>query len=140
MRIVSSFIIVLLFLAFTGVAKAQSPQSALKVDSIYFHLYTDSLKKGVYNYINVDAKMSNGRWRPLGSKDLLLETSYGKWDENSLIIDSAFTGEFVEVKATLKEQTNLTRSVRIYIKKLPDPPLTKSEEDLKQEWKRRKRN
>ena len=34
---------------------------AQKVDSIYFHLYTDSLKKGVYNYINVDARLQNGR-------------------------------------------------------------------------------
>ena len=37
---------------------------AQKVDSIFFHLYTDSLKKGQYNYINIDGKLSDGRWMP----------------------------------------------------------------------------
>ncbi|BAV08176.1 hypothetical protein FLA_4209 [Filimonas lacunae] len=122
--------ICLFFILCSTTAKAQQPPV---VDSIYFHLYTDSLKKGVYNYINVDAKMSNGSWRPLTSKDLLLETSYGKWDENSLIIDTAFKGAYVEVKATLKSRPELTRSVKIYMKVLPDPPL-KTEAELKRRW------
>jgi len=43
---------------------------AQKVDSIYFNLYTDSLKKGQHNYINMDGKLSNGRWMPLTAKKL----------------------------------------------------------------------
>ena len=42
-----------------------SAAGAQKVDSIYFHLYTDSLKKGQHNYINVDGKLSNGSWMPV---------------------------------------------------------------------------
>ena len=42
-----------------------SPVFSQKIDSISFHLYTDSLKKGQHNYINVDGKLSNGQWQPL---------------------------------------------------------------------------
>ena len=38
---------------------------AQKVQEIYLHLYTDSLKKGTYNYINIDGKMTDGSWMPL---------------------------------------------------------------------------
>ena len=49
-----SWLLLLFFLIFK-LANAQ------KVDSIYFHLYTDSLKKGFFNYINVDDKTSDGK-------------------------------------------------------------------------------
>lgn len=127
MRLTYSSIVILLLSLYTNNARSQ------QIDSIYFHLYTDSLKKAVYNYINVDAQMTDGSWRPLTSKDLLFESSYGRWDENNLIIDSAFTGAFVEVKATLKKQPVLTRTIKIYMKVLPDPPL-KTESELKKEW------
>ena len=88
------------------------------IDSIFFHLYTDSLKKGVHNYINVDGKLSNGQWRPLTAKDINFTTSYGVFDGNSLIIDSSFKGEKVSVKAVLKNNPALWREVTIYIKKV----------------------
>ena len=58
-------ILLLLFTAFftqAGVAQ--------KVDSIYFNLYTDSLKKGQHNYINIDGKMSNGRWLTMTAREI----------------------------------------------------------------------
>ena len=88
------------------------------VDSIYFHLYTDSLKKGVYNYINVDGKMSNGQWRPLSAKEITFSSSYGSFEGNSLFIHSSFKGEKVTVKAVLKSNPALWREVTIYMKKL----------------------
>jgi len=44
-----------LFLLCSLFAKAQ------KVENIYVNLYTDSLKKGTFNYINIDGKLSNGK-------------------------------------------------------------------------------
>lgn len=111
---------------------------AQQVDSIYFHLYTDSLKKGVYNYINVDARMNDSSWRPLTARDVLFTASYGKWEENNLIIDSAITDAYVDITATYKKQPALTRSIRVYIKTMPDPPL-KTESELKQDWDTRKK-
>lgn len=130
----------LLLLLATGCSLRLFAQSSQpKIDSIYFHLYTDSLKKGVYNYINVDAKLNNGRWLPLSAKELDFTTSYGKWDENNLIIDTSFTGEYVTVTATLKQQPALTRTMRIYIKKHIENPRLKTEQEILNEMKRRKR-
>ena len=91
---------------------------AQQVDSIFFNLYTDSLKKGTYNYINVDGKLSNGRWLPLTNKELDLTASAGRFEGNSLVIDTAFKGEKVTVKAVLKNNTALWKEITIYIKKV----------------------
>jgi hypothetical protein len=103
---------------------------AQSVDSIFFHLYTDSLKKGVHNYINVDGKLSNGQWRPLTAKDITFSTSYGVFDGNSLIIDSAFKGEKVMVKAVLKSNPALWREVTIYMKKIETPERLKTIDEV----------
>lgn len=91
---------------------------AQQVDSIFFNLYTDSLKKGTYNYINVDGKLSNGRWLPLTNKEIAFTTSAGKFEGNSLVIDTAFKGEKVTVKAVLKNNTSIWKEITIYIKKV----------------------
>ena len=106
-------VVIVLVLALAG-SKAALSQT---VDSIYFHLYTDSLKKGVYNYINVDGKLSNGQWKPLSAKEITFSSSYGVFDGNSLIIDTAFKGEKVTVKAVLKSNPALWKEVTIYMKK-----------------------
>ncbi|RXK85471.1 hypothetical protein [Filimonas effusa] len=119
-------------------SKARSQEAPAVVDSIYFHLYTDSLKKQVYNYINVDAKLSNGRWRPLSSKDVDFKANAGKWDGNSIIIDTSFKGEYVDITATLKANPALVRSVRIYIKKKEDSGVLKTEEEVLREYRKKK--
>ncbi len=96
---------------------------AQKVDSIYFHLYTDSLKKGVHNYINVDGKMENGRFMPLDSRQIIFWSDAGTWDGNDLVIDRDFTGEAIKIKATLRENPAITKETIIYIKKKPDPEV-----------------
>lgn len=102
-----------------------------KVDSIAFHLYTDSLKKGgVFNYINVDAKLSNGRWMPMSAEDLIFTSSGGKFDGNNLFFDTAFKADSVVVKAVLKADTSMQRSITIYIKKLPDNEVLKTMEEV----------
>lgn len=105
-------VFLLLITAASNVVRAQ------QVDSIFFHLYTDSLKKGTHNYINVDGKMSNGRWQPLTNKEIDFTSSYGKFEGNSLIIDTAFKGEKVTVKAVLKNNTAIWKETTIYIKKV----------------------
>jgi hypothetical protein len=91
---------------------------AQRVDSICFHLYTDSLKKGVHNYINVDGKLSNGHWLPLTNKEIEFSASAGKFEGNSLLIDTAFKGEKVTVKAVLKNNSTIWKEITIYMKKV----------------------
>ena len=95
--------------------------NAQKIDSIYFHLYTDSLKKGTHNYINVDGKTSDGKWKPLTGKDIDFTTTYGKFEGNELILPDECAVEKLTVKAVLKASPSLWKEVTIWIKKIPDP-------------------
>jgi len=114
---------------------------AQQVDSIYFDLYTDSLKKGIYNYINVDAKYSDGHWLPLTNKEITFTTSGGRFEGNSLVLDTAFKGEKVTVKAVLKSNPSIWREVTIYIKKVEITERLKTvDEIMNSPSSRRRRN
>ncbi len=91
---------------------------AQKIDSICFHLYTDSLKKGTYNYINVDGKLSNNKWLPLTAKEIVFTATGGTFNGNSLFIENNFAEEKVTVKAVLKSNPALVKETTIYIKKV----------------------
>ena len=110
---------------------AASPLFAQKVDSIYFHLYTDSLKKGQHNYINVDGKMSNGRWMPLTSKDIQFSCSSATFEGNELVIPTDFKEEKVTVKAVLKSNPSVWIERTIWIKTKPDGDLPTKDEIMK---------
>ena len=94
--------------------------SAQTLDSIFFNLYTDSLKRGTYNYINVEGHFSDGTYLPLSDKELKFTSSTGKFNGNSLFIDSSFNGEKVTVKAVVIRNARLAREIDIYIKKSTD--------------------
>ena len=117
-------ILPVILLIITGHVKAQH------IDSIFVHLYTDSLKKGTYNYINVDGRLSNGRYLPLDSSYLLFSASAGKFIGNSLLIDKDFAAEKVSIKAVLKSNPALHKEFVIYIKKKPDDENLKTVDEL----------
>ncbi len=122
--------ITLVFIAFF-VAKT----NAQTIDSIYFHLYTDSLKKGTYNYINVDGLLSNGHYVPLDTTQVLFTSSDGKWIGNNLILEPSFSKELVTVTAQLKSNHSLQKTVVIYMKKKPDDEKLKTEAEIMNEMK-----
>ncbi|AEV97935.1 hypothetical protein A4D02_15175 [Niastella koreensis] len=111
---VKQLLLLLLITTVSLVGRAQ------QVDSIFFHLYTDSLKKGVHNYINVDGKLSNGHWLPLTNKEIDFTSTAGKFVGNSLVLDTAFKGEKVTVKAVLKSNNTIWKEIDIYLKKAED--------------------
>lgn len=119
--------IILLFLLTVSAATL----FAQKVDSIYFNLYTDSLKKGQHNYINVDGKMSNGRWMPLTAKDIQFSCSTAEFSGNELIIPDNFKPEKVTVKAVLKSNPAVWLERTIWIKTKPDGDLPTKDEIMK---------
>ena len=108
-----------------------SPLFAQKVDSIYFNLYTDSLKKGQHNYINVDGKMSNGNWMPLTTKDIDFSCSSAIFEGNQLIIPENFKQKNVTVKAVLKSNPSVWIEKTIWIKIKPDGNLPTKDEIIK---------
>jgi len=91
------------------------------IDSISMNLYTDSLKKGQHNYINIDGKFSNGRWLPLSSKEIEFTCSSASFEGNELIIPENFREKKVIVKAVLRANPRLYIERTIWIKQLPDP-------------------
>jgi hypothetical protein len=106
-----------------------------KVDSIFVNLYTDSLKKGTYNYINIDGHLTNGRWLPLDSSDLIFTASAGQFKGNNLWIDKDFKQEKVSVKVVLKSNSLQHKEFDIYIKQNPDNEQLKTTEQILNEMK-----
>ena len=104
--------------------------NAQKVDSIYFHLYTDSLKKGTHNYINVDGKLSNGSWKPLTSKEIQFSSSSCTFSGNELVVPEDFKEEKVVIKAVLKSNPSVTIEKTIWIKRKPDPETLPTQEEI----------
>lgn len=125
----------LLFILLVTLSFAAKSQ---KVDSIYFNLYTDSIKKGVYNYINVDGKMTTGAFLPLMSDEVQLTSSAGKWEGNSIFIEQTSKVDSVEIVAVLKSRPEVKKSVIIYVKKIEVEPPLKTEEELMNKWGKRK--
>ena len=101
---------------------------AQKVESIYVNLYTDSLKKGTFNYINIDGKLSNGKYLPLDSSNLIFWASAGKFSGNSLWIERDVKGEKVDIKVSLRNNPAIIKEFTIYIKQNPDPELKTMDE------------
>ena len=113
--------------------------SAQKVDSIVFNLYTDSLKKGFYNYISVDGKFSDGTWQPLDSSQVLFSANTGYFKGNDLFIDSSYKADSIVVKATLKANPTIWKQTVIYIRKRGfDEPL-KTNDEILEEMRQRPR-
>jgi hypothetical protein len=130
------FIVALVILFFS------TPVFSQKIDSISFHLYTDSLKKGQHNYINIDGKLSNGQWQPLTSKEIQFSSSACVFQGNDLVVPPDFKEEKIKIKAELKTNPAIWKEVTIWIKKIPDPDsLPGVDEVLKNTTpKKRKKN
>ena len=117
------------------------PLFAQQIDSIFFHLYTDSLKKGQHNYINVDGKLSDGKWLPLSDKEIQFSCATAVFEGNDLILPEHFSGKKVTVTAVLKKNPSLKIEKTIWIKQLPDPVLpTRQDINERDQSKQRNRN
>jgi hypothetical protein len=127
------FLVVLGCMLIGGMASAQ------KVDSIYFNLYTDSLKKGFYNYISVDGKLSDGSWLPLDSTQIRFLSDGGYFKGNDLFIDSTYTGETVRVKAVLRSNPRVWKETVIYIRKRGFTEPLKTNDEILDELRKKSR-
>ncbi len=127
----------ILFLALIVICTSTSAQ---KIEAIYFNLYTDSLKKGFYNYINIDGKASNGDWLPLDSTHIIFSANTGHFKGNDIFIDSSYKADTIKVKAILRANPAIWKEMTIYIRKRGfDEPL-KSSDEILNEYRRPSRN
>lgn len=123
----------------TGFVFTSSFLKAQKIESIYVNLYTDSLKKGTYNYINVDGRLSNGNFTPLDSTDIIFWASEGKFFGNNLWIDKNFDKDRVLIKVVLKHDPKMSKEFTMFVKKKPDNEKLKTTEELLSEMKKEKK-
>lgn len=107
-------ILVLAILLASKQSFSQSP------DSIYFNLYTDSLKKGTYNYINVEGVFPGNRVLPLDSTQLVFSSSFGRFYRNTLWIPFDAPVEKVDITVSLRTRPAYVIRKTIYIKKKED--------------------
>ncbi len=130
--------LLLLFILTGSVSKAQ------KIDSIYVNLYTDSLKKGTFNYINIDGLLPNGSYIPLDSTYLIFSASAGKFIGNNLFIDKNFKEDKVNIKVQLRQNPAQIKTFDMYIKRKPDDEILKTPEeiirDMENKQKKKKKN
>jgi hypothetical protein len=118
-------ILLLIFIGFSA-----SHLWAQKIDSIYFHLYTDSLKKGQHNYINVDGKLSNGQWLPLSNKEIEFISTDAVFEGNDLVLPADFKKEKLKVKAILRSNPAIWKEITIWIKTVPDPDRLPTKDEI----------
>lgn len=127
-------ILYLILLIFLG-----ARSEAQRIDSVYVNLYTDSLKKGTYNYINVDGLLDNGRYLPLDSNHILFKSSHGKFYGNSLWIDRNINTAKVDIQLILKKDNRVIKNLEMYIKTKEDEAL-KTEQQILDEMKQQRKN
>lgn len=125
-----------IFIVFSLLCSAAKAQ---KIDSMYVHLYTDSLKKGTYNYINVDGLLADGRWLPLDSNHVEFKCNHGQFYGNDLWVDTSFTGDKISITAILKCDRKQQKSFDMYIKKKKDDDLLLTEQDIINGSKKKKK-
>jgi hypothetical protein len=119
-----------------------SQLKAQKVQAIFVNLYTDSLKKGTYNYINIDGQLSNGKYLPLDSTKISFTCKQATFSGNSIIIPATFTDEKVNIKATLKSDPTVFKEFEVFVKKMDDPLLKSTNEvmaEIKTNAKKKKK-
>lgn len=122
-----------LFILTASICKAQ------KIESIYVNLYTDSLKKGTYNYINIDGLLSNGNYIPLDSTHLIFSASAGKFYGNNLYIDKNFKEDKVAIKVQLRKDPSQFKTFEMHIKRKPDNEVLKTPEQIMSEIENKQR-
>lgn len=110
------------------------------VQSLRFNLYTDSLKRDNPFYLNVEGRFSSGRVYPLDTGMVAFEKAGGGTLEgNVLTVTSEQTNvKMIKVYTWLKADPMMRDSVTIPVKILPDPSTLPSEQQLLDQWKKRK--
>lgn len=90
-----------------------------KLDSIRFHHYADSLKRGFHYYLNVEGIYSSGKIFPLDTSTVSFEVSEGKLLGQDLLINNNETNiQSVNATATYKNDERLKALTTIPVKKL----------------------
>ena len=87
----------------------------------------------------MDGQLSNGKYIPLDSSQIIFHASEGKFYGNNLWIDKDFKNERVFIKIVLKEDPKLNKEFTMYIKQKPDNEKLPTSEEIVKEKKTKKK-
>lgn len=114
----------------TAFILVQKHTTAQRLDSLYLNLYTDSLKRGTHNYINIDGLYSNGKVLPVPDAALRFQSSYGTFKGNCLILPQVVTVNKLSITVSAKDNPLLSKTVQLYIKQKPDDEILKTPDEI----------
>lgn len=88
-----------------------------------FNHYTDSVKRNIRYYMNVEGKFSSGRILPLDTVQLRFRTSAGTVMGQDVLVEQNDTARTVIMEAWYKPNQDLYIRSEVPIKIMPDPDL-----------------
>lgn len=108
------------------------------VQQVQFNLYTDSLKRDIPFYLNVEGHFSSGRIYPLDTQQVRFKASGGSLENNVLLVKKTDTSiHRVKIHTWVKADPELKDCVWVPVKVIPDTARLPSEKELLQKWKKR---
>lgn len=107
--------------------------------SVRFNLYTDSIKKEVPFYLNVEGTFSNGKIYPLDTNMIHITASSGDIEGNTLRLSPKDTILKIKTTVSLKWDKTLGDSIVIPVKKHLKEVTLPSEDELFNKWEKNSR-
>jgi len=111
----------LVLLCSTLIACDAVAQHSPQVRRIYFNLYTDSIKTVLNYYVNVEAELSNGRFRPMDTSMVEIRADQGHMSGNEWVAPRNIGFDRVRFTVNLKTDPALRDEVTVYLKRAIDP-------------------
>ncbi|SEA31322.1 hypothetical protein SAMN05660909_01488 [Chitinophaga terrae (ex Kim and Jung 2007)] len=109
-----------------------------QVIGIRFNLYTDSIKRNIHYYLNVEGKFSSGKVYPLDTSALRFAASDGQILGQDLLLPLQDTVKTVTVEAWYKPNSKYYIRAQVPVKQAPDnDSLLTNPNDL---FKKKRRN
>jgi hypothetical protein len=109
-----------------------------QVIGIRFNLYTDSIKRNIHYYLNVEGKFSSGKVYPLDTSVLRFAASDGQILGQDLLLPLQDTVKTVTVEAWYKPNSKYYIRTQVPVKQAPDnDSLLTNPNDL---FKKKRRN
>lgn len=96
-------------------------QRGPQVRRIFFNPYTDSIKTVLNFYVNVDAELSDGGYRPMDTSMIELRADHGRMQGNEWIAPRQIDFDRVRFTASLKRDPAVRDEVTIFLKRAIDP-------------------
>src|SRR5690625_4511149 len=109
------------------------------LQQIHFNLYTDSIKKQVPYYLNVEGTFSNGKVYPLDTERIHFSGSAGRIENNVLEYSGRDSAKEIGVRAVFKLDSAINAQVVIPVKTYIEEVRLPTEKELLQRWKKKNR-